>query len=211
MYLSDRDLEWAIQTKQLVIDPPPRVDPTSIDLRLDHVSQARIWDIDQYRSDNQMGGNDVELRLGSFNYAAFSGEYLIEPPEDGSSPEAKVTKRGREILVRPGGFLLWTTKEVVGTPKVNAQYICFIDGKSTRARTGIVVHLTAPTIHGGWIGKVTLEIANFGPFTFVLKEDDIISQLTVAKLTSSPRKTHEQANSQTMNQVDVTGSSVGAS
>jgi hypothetical protein len=52
----------------------------------------------------------------------------------------------------------------VGTPAVNPALICFVDGKSTRSRTGILVHLTAPTIHAGWSGKITLEIANVGPF-----------------------------------------------
>jgi dCTP deaminase len=88
--------------------------------------------------------------------------------------------------VKPGGFLLWTTKEWVGTPITNPELICFVDGKSTRARTGILVHLTAPTIHAGWSGHITLEIANLGPFHFVLEEGDIIAQLTVATISSAP-------------------------
>jgi dCTP deaminase len=56
----------------------------------------------------------------------------------------------------------------VGTPEENADLICFIDGKSTRARTGLVIHLTAPTIHAGWSGKVTLEIVNLGPFHIIM-------------------------------------------
>ena len=58
--------------------------------------------------------------------------------------------------------------------------ICFVDGKSTRARAGIVVHLTAPTIHTSWVGKVTLEFVNLGPFDLVLQEDDVIAQLPTA-------------------------------
>lgn len=82
-----------------------------------------------------------------------------------------------------------------------------MDGKSTRARTGIVIHLTAPTIHGGWSGKITLEIVNHGPFHFVLQEDDVIAQLTVAKLTSIPARTMHVAGSATVGQVAVTGKS----
>ena len=87
--------------------------------------------------------------------------------------------------------------------KHNPQYICFIDGKRTRARTGILVHLTAPTIHAGWTGNVVLEIVNLGPFTFVLQEDDVVAQLTVATISSSPQQTHAEAGSSTIDQVHV--------
>jgi dCTP deaminase len=102
-------------------------------------------------------------------------------------------------------FSLWQTKEVVGTPKIDPRYICFIDGKSTRARTGLLVHLTAPTIHAGWDGKVTLEIVNLGPFTFGLSENDVIAQLTVAMISSSPNKSHQDAGSSTIGQTGVEG------
>ena len=51
--------------------------------------------------------------------------------------------------------------------------------------------MTAPTIHAKWAGQVTLEIANLGPFDFVLEEGDVIAQVTVARITSVPlqRKT----------------------
>ena len=206
MYLSDRDLDWAIRTGQLVVEPPPTFDPASIDLRLDHVDRAQVWDIAEFATDQSANGiSEPELRLGSFKYGELAEKHLIPPPEYPGRAGDKVVKRGNEVLVRPGGFLLWTTKEIVGTPQESAQLICFVDGKSTRARTGIVVHLTAPTIHGGWVGNITLEIANFGPFTFVLKEDDVIAQLTVARLTSIPEKTHARAGSATLGQTDVTG------
>ena len=70
------------------------------------------------------------------------------------------------------GFVLWQTKEDVGTPEDKADLICFINGKSTRARTGLVVHMTAPTIHSTWHGHVTLEIVNLGPLNIVLEEND---------------------------------------
>jgi dCTP deaminase len=122
-----------------------------------------------------------------------------------------VCRRGEEIIVRPGGFLLWQTREKVGTPKSDPQFICFVDGKSTRARTGVVVHLTAPTIHAGWAGKVVLEIANLGPFTFVLEEGDVIAQLTVATISSVPTQTHAQAGSQTEGQESVKGKPASSS
>jgi dCTP deaminase len=100
---------------------------------------------------------------------------------------------------------LWQTKEKVGTPEIGAGLICFIDGKSTRARTGILVHLTAPTIHASWSGQVTLEIANVGPFDLVLEEGDVIAQITVASVTSIPDETMKEAGSVTFGQSQVGG------
>ena len=69
----------------------------------------------------------------------------------------------------------------------------------------MVVHLTAPTIHAGWSGKVTLEIANHGEFHLVLEENDVIAQITVAAITSSPDLTLKEGPSQTAGQSHVTG------
>ena len=207
MYLSDRDLAYAIQLGHLIVNPPAKIDPTSIDLSLDHVDQAQIWDIGRMAHDQAVfGGSEAILELGKFKYPIFAEKYLTTPPEmKDDDTTTKVVRHGKAVLVRPGGFLLWTTKEKVGTPKDGAQLICFVDGKSTRARTGIVVHMTAPTIHGGWSGKITLEIGNFGPFTFSLKEGDVIAQLIVAQLSSVPARTHEQAGTSTFGQERVSG------
>ena len=206
MYLSDRDLASAIQRGHLIVNPPAKIDPTSIDLSLDHVDQAQVWDIRRMAEDQAvLGDGESILKLGKFKYPAFAEKYLIAPPNKDDAPDAKVIRDGRTVFVRPGGFLLWPTKEEVGTPKDGARLICFVDGKSTRARTGIVVHMTAPTIHGGWFGKITLEIGNFGPFTFALEAGDVIAQLIVAQLTSVPAKTHEQAGSLTQGRQDVAG------
>ena len=83
--------------------------------------------------------------------------------------------------------------------------ICFVDGKSTKARTGILVHFTAPTIHAGWHGNIVLEIANLGPFTFVLQEDVVVAQVTVATISSIPERTQKEAGSQTLDQANVRG------
>jgi len=203
MYLSNNELRQALESRELIVDPLPSViDPTSIDLRLDDPAEARVWDITALNRRRTNEGEQANaLRIGRFNYRDFSAEYLIPPPADDS---ADVYRRGDDIVIKPGGFLLWQTLEIVGTPRANPKYIIFIDGKSTRARTGLLIHLTAPTIHAGWKGKVTLEIANLGPFHFVLSAGDVIAQIVVACITSSPDFS-EGAFGQTSDQRAVTG------
>jgi dCTP deaminase len=216
MFLSNRDIRWAIDCQQLIVEPRPEesglgYDETSIDLHLDEVQEARIWDVESFaRKQAESGAKGPELHLGRFAYGRFSEDYLIDPPEeagdDGERARQLVCRRGRQVIVKPGGFLLWTTKERVGTPPTNPRLISFVNAKSTRARTGLIVHMTAPTIHAGWEGKITLEIANSGPFHFVLEENDVISQLTVAYITSTPDLALKKLNSQTAGQTHVSGS-----
>jgi dCTP deaminase len=204
MYLSNRDLQWAIECGRLIVDPPPRkIDPTSIDLHLDRVEEARVWDVMKYQEERGISGDKgAELRIGKFRYGDFSRKYLTAVPGEADS---LVFRRDREVIIKPTGFLLWQTKERVGTPEAGANLICFIDGKSTRSRTGLLVHLTAPTIHASWSGKVTLEIANVGPFDLVLEEDDVVAQITVAAITSIPNESMKESGSVTFGQADVTG------
>jgi dCTP deaminase len=156
---------------------------------LDRIEEARIWDIAEYREhQSDCGAGRPELRVAKYNLAKFSGRYLRSPPDFDETSIELVQKRLKQVVVRPGGFVLWTTKERVGTPSENAGLICFVDGKSTKARAGILVHLTAPTIHSTWAGKITLEIANLGPFDLVLQEDDVIAQIVVARITTAPER-----------------------
>lgn len=206
MYLSDRDIVAAIESGRLIVRPRPdfekALSPTSLDLTLDKVEEAKVWDIDRYRDRNKVAGiSEKEIGLGDFDYNRFADEYLIPVPEDGSQ---LVFRKGREVVIKPRGFLIWQTKEWVETLR-DSQLMCFVDGKSKLSRTGLLVHLTAPTIHTSWGGNITLEIANVGEFAFILKEDDRVVQITVATVSSIPEKDYSQRQSQTHGQTKVTG------
>jgi dCTP deaminase len=215
VYLSNRDIKWAIDQKILIVRPTPTeqgvgFDETSIDLHLDSIDKgARVWDVDAVTNDHASSGiTEPELRLGTFDYRRFAQKFLGPVPE---APSANVFRRGNQIIVKPQGFVVWTTKEWIGTPAQNPQFICFVNAKSTKARTGIVAHLSAPTIHAGWEGNIALEIVNLGPFHFILQEGDAIAQLTVAKITSTPDLELKKAKSSTANQTDPTANATGPS
>ncbi len=190
MYLSDRDLRFALESGQLIVAPPPaEIDTTSIDLHLDKIEEAKVWDVIAFEEQQREAGAPPFLGVGKFNHKAFAKKFAVPvPPEEQAGPDAKVYRDGTRVIVKSGGFFLWQTRESVGTPEIDPRLICFIDGKSTRARTGLVVHMTAPTIHAGWWGQVTLEIGNLGPFTLALCEGDAIAQIVVAAISSPPLK-----------------------
>lgn len=91
MFQSNRDIRWAVQCTQLIVDPPPGTwnagyDESSIDLHLDSIQEARIWDIATFQRDQAgQGLRGPELHLGRFGYAEFSATYLIPPPAESPS------------------------------------------------------------------------------------------------------------------------------
>jgi dCTP deaminase len=190
MYLSDRDLRLALDSHQLIVDPlPPEIDTTSIDLHLDTIEKAQVWDVAAFVRQQEDAGAPPIVGVGRFNYRAFAERFAVPvPAEVMAGPDAKVYREGSRVIIKPGGFFLWQTHEKVGTPEIDPRLICFLNGKSSRARIGLVVHMTAPTIHAGWWGQVTLEIANLGPFTLALQAGDAIAQIVVAAISSPPLK-----------------------
>jgi deoxycytidine triphosphate deaminase len=229
MYLSNRDIKWAIDCGKLIVDPRPEdckprkgYDETAIDLHLGPIETAKIWDLGALRASDVARGATTpaqapELHLGGFDYRVMAAGHLRAIPDgetDNNNRQRLVYRRGDHIIVRQLGFLLWTTQEKVGTPEVSPasmetkrhpELICFVNAKSTKARTGLRVHFTAPTIHAGWVGNITLEISNLGPFTFVLREGDALAQLTVATISSAPDIGLKIGKSQTQGQTDSLG------
>jgi len=206
VYLSDRDLAWAIETGRLIVRPlPETIDATSIDLHLSRIEDAKIWNIDKFTKEVGLHGKPrPEVHIGQYVFGQFATKYTMSPPEYEDDTTHPVMRRGHEIIVRSQGFLLWQTEEEVGTPEENADFICFVNGKSTKARAGMVVHLTAPTIHSSWKGVIVLEIVNLGPFDLVFQAGDAIAQLTVSRITSPPAKT-VVATSMTYGQTGIHG------
>jgi dCTP deaminase len=82
-------------------------------------------------------------------------------------------------------FVLGTTLERVELPET-ACIAARVEGKSTLARLGFVVHMTAPTIHCGYRGVITLEILNFGPYPLRLKPGARICQLIFERVGETP-------------------------
>ena len=202
--------------------PPKGYDETAIDLHLGPIDNAKIWDLGSLAaSDAARGvarpGEPPEIHLGGFDFRTMAAGHLKPVPEGESDGEGRprlVYRRANEMIVRRLGFLLWTTRERVGTPEIDPaslatqrhpELICFVNAKSTKARTGLIVHFTAPTIHAGWTGHVTLEISNLGPFTLVLKGGDALAQLTVATISSAPDMELKIGRSQTQGQTESSG------
>jgi dCTP deaminase len=133
----------------------------------------------------------VDLRLHHEISVPQSGIFAYDLMEPGSLPEtlAKNSKKytltdDQPYHLRPKQFILARTLERIGLPtdKGLPYLAARIEGKSSRARCGVLVHFTAPTVHPGWKGPLTLEMINLGPTTFVLRPGMPIAQLIVEQV-----------------------------
>jgi dCTP deaminase len=101
--------------------------------------------------------------------------------------------------LRPNTLVLARTLEKVAFPTLENE-ICYsarVEGKSSLARCGILVHFTAPTIHAGFSGSITLEIINLGPQSFLLTQSMFVCQLIIEEVKGRPADAPNQFRGQT--------------
>lgn len=143
--LSDRDIRWVLETKDLEITPSPlgnsgsQIQGACVDLRLDNVLKVPKDTI-----------GDVTVELATFRPGRFIARNFTQ---------VSITDNGYELL--PKQFVLGQTVETI---KLGNRLIGMIEGRSRFARLGIAVHVTAPKIDPGFHGPITLEIVNLGNF-----------------------------------------------
>jgi dCTP deaminase len=99
------------------------------------------------------------------------------------------------FVLEPNRFILGRTIEEVAFP-LDGRLAARVEGRSSLARTGLLVHFTAPTIHAGFEGTITLEIMNLGPLALVLTPELRICQLIVETIEGEPRPTPSQFHGQ---------------
>lgn len=117
-----------------------------------------------------------------------------------SNSENHTITSTRPFLLAPNCFILGKTRERVSFPiPEDTSSICYsarVEGKSSLARCGVLVHFTAPTIHAGFEGTITLEIINLGPYDILLEADTYICQLIVEEVKGTPVLTPSQFRGQ---------------
>ncbi|NMA30288.1 MAG: dCTP deaminase [Candidatus Methanofastidiosa archaeon] len=159
MILSDRDIQKVIKNNQLVFKPklnPKQIGPASIDLKLGPIFKK-------------------------FN---ISKQCILDTKKELPDKDFIITlkvKPKEPFILHPNDFVLASTKEYI---KVPDDIVLKVEGKSTLARMGILVH-TAGFVDPGFEGTLTLEISNQSNLPVALYADMYICQIAVEKLSSS--------------------------
>ena len=86
------------------------------------------------------------------------------------------------FLLKPNHFVLAQTLERVHIPNT---LMGLVEGRSSYARIGVTVHVTAPKIDPGFNAHITLEMANFGKVPVELRAGiDKPAQLLLSQITT---------------------------
>ena len=161
MILTDREIRIALEKAQILVSPSPSQEAfssTSLDLTLDPI-------LNIYK--DQMAGV----------------EQTIDPAAQGLDHEAVLTELTDQKTIPEDGYILnhgklvlgWTV-ETIKLP-LNARLAARVEGKSSLARFGLGIHITAPTIHAGYRGRIRLEIFNHNTVPIRLNAGMRICQL----------------------------------
>ena len=88
-------------------------------------------------------------------------------------------KTGEPITIRPGQFFIGETMEVLTLPN---NIIGRLEGKSSFARLGIVIHQTSARFDPGWNGPAALELRNNSDNDVIIYCGDKICAFSFEKL-----------------------------
>ncbi len=142
---------------------------------------------------NNEGNASVDLRLGRwFLTLKATAEPVFEiGQKDGKGEERLATRHfvrfDDRFVLHPGRFVLGATLEWIKMPK---RFVGSIVGKSSLGRRGLIIE-TAPVVHPGFAGCLTLELANVGEIPVALRPGMQIAQLVIDRaegngVTNSP-------------------------
>lgn len=164
MRLSDGDIIKKIASGEIQIDPAPDevcFGSFSVDVRLGNIFQT--------------------FQLGQTPFLDLAASHGKHTMSDHVMREIVLSGEERFFL-HPGDFALGMTQERI---KLANHIVGWLDGRSSLARVGLMVHMTAHAVDPGWDGNITFEFFNAGRLPLALKPGMRIGAISF-ELLSSP-------------------------
>lgn len=187
MILSNRSIHAALDDGRLILTPEPAPRQPGPDVECPYQTSA----VD-LRLGNEISwlkkGMPLTIDLRGGNFAALAGP----------NSETRKLENDQPFLLEPNQFVLAKTLERVelpirdGLPSLAAR----IEGRSSYARCGLLIHFTAPTIHAGFAGTITMEMINLGPYSISLFAGVPICQLILETVDGIPFRRDSQFQQQ---------------
>ena len=173
MRLSDKSIIEALNSGKILIDPRP--------------------------VDESITGVTADLRLGN-RFRVFSSH--TTPFIDLSGSREEMNKAVDKVMsdevvidgndaffLHPGELALGVTLESVTLPD---DIVGWLDGRSSLARLGLLVHVTAHRIDPGWSGNIVLEFYNAGKLPLALRAGMAIGAISFETMTTAADRPYRQ-------------------
>lgn len=187
MILSNTALQEALDESRLIITPEPSPREPTEDSECPYqttaVDLALADEIAYFKEGLAL---DINLSQGGF-------ANLFGP-----NSETRTLTHEQPFVLRPNRMVLGRTRETVTLPfnEIEPVLAARVEGRSSYARCGLLVHFTAPTIHAGFSGTITLELINLGPCNISLYPGEPICQLIVEEVAGVPFPNESQFHGQ---------------
>jgi dCTP deaminase len=188
MILSDRENKPALHREHIGITPQPAdgaFSSTAVDLTLHE--EISFWT-------PQQGQHSEPL-------VVYPGRPEFDVRQLMRDHATTLTMPGEGFILKPGAFVLGWTAELVRLPRTS-RLAARVEGRSSLARLGVGVHVTAPIIHAGFGStdqldypgtRIRLEIWNCGPLYVCLQAGMKVCQLILEEVHGTPEKGYEGA------------------
>lgn len=190
MILSNVEIHRALDEGRIILDPEPQP-------RLPGV-QGPHCPYDTHSVDVTLGDVvriPVDAKI-SIDLADSSGSVIDTIIRNST---LKTISRDSPYKLEPGQFILGTVRERLVLPlqpNPDQSLSARIEGKSSRARFGLLIHFTAPTVHPGYEGNLALEMINLGRWPFLLSPGMAIGQLIFEEIRGIPVRNDSQFQGQ---------------
>ncbi|QYJ99128.1 dCTP deaminase [Shewanella alkalitolerans] len=176
MRLTDLEIAACLEEGSIVIDPRPdaeAISGVSVDVKLGN--QFRVFQ-DHTAPYIDLSGPSSEVQAAL----------------DRVMSDKIVIPEGEAFFLHPGELALAVTHESLTLP---ADIVGWLDGRSSLARLGLMVHVTAHRIDPGWQGKIVLEFYNSGKLPLALKPMMTIGALNFERLSSPVARPYNKRKS----------------
>jgi len=172
MFLSDKDIKAAVKAGDITLEP---------------FDAKRL----------QPASYDIKLgNIFIINDPHTTG--LIDPVK-GIHPNTHSVEveDGKEFILHPGVSILGYSKEFFGSNR----YLIEVNGKSSLARIGLLVHNSAGLVNPGHHLNIALELCNLNNVPIVLRPGMEIAQLTFSPLSSETKTDYKEKGRYHLNNI----------
>lgn len=191
MKLSDKNIEKWLDLKKIIINPRPsknRINGITVDIKLGNKFIT-------FKKEKKCFFNLHNKKENVFN----NFQYLMN--------EEIVLSQKEYFLLKPGELALSITHEHLTLPN---NLVGWIDGKSSLARLGLMIHVTSHRIDPGWKGHLVLECFNAGKLQLMLQPEMLICAISFELIYGKViRPYNNRKNSKYNNQNNIFISKIG--
>jgi dCTP deaminase len=172
MFLSDKDIKQGVENGLITLDP---------------------------FNEKQLQPASYDIRLGNMFVINDSHTTAVIDIERGILPKTQNVEvaDGDEFVLHPGVSILGYSKEKFGSD----EFLIEVNGKSSLARIGLIVHNSASIVNPGHFLNIALELCNLNNVPIILRPNMLIAQLTFSTLSSHTKRSYKKVGRYHLNNI----------